>query len=134
VTAVRAVRGAVQIDRDDPDLIHAETGTLVTEVMRRNALTAEDIISVVFTVTPDLTSGFPAAAARALGLTEVPLLCATEIDVPGALPRVVRLLAHIQTDAPQSAIEHVYLRGAVRLRPDLESRRGTPPDPERMSG
>jgi chorismate mutase len=124
VTAVRAVRGAIQIDRDDPAVIRAETGALLTEVMRRNALAAEDIISVVFTVTPDLSSGFPAAAARGLGLTEVPLLCATEIDVPDALPRVIRLLAHIQTDLPQSAVEHVYLRGAVRLRPDLQSRRG----------
>lgn len=118
-TTIRAVRGAVQIDRDDPEVILAETRELLVEVISRNGLTAEDIISVVFTMTPDLVSGFPAAAARELGLTDVPLLCATEIDVPNALARVIRLLAHISTDRPRSAVEHVYLRGAARLRPDL---------------
>lgn len=118
-TTIRAVRGAVQIDRDDPEVILAETRELLMEVISRNGLTAEDIISVVFTMTPDLVSGFPAAAARELGLTDVPLLCATEIDVPNALARVIRLLAHISTDRPRSAVEHVYLRGAARLRPDL---------------
>ena len=131
MTSVRAVRGAIQIDRDDPGLIRTETTLLLTEVMVRNALTSEDIISVFFTMTPDLSSGFPAAAARQLGLTEVPLLCATEIDVPGALPRVIRLLAHVETDLPRSAIQHVYLRGAARLRPDLSQRRG---DPATVSG
>jgi chorismate mutase len=128
VTAVRAVRGAIQIDRDDPDVIHAETTALLTEIMRRNDLTADDIISVVFTVTPDLASAFPAGAARDLGLTEVPLLCATEIGVPGALERVIRLLAHIQTDLPPGGIEHVYLRGAAQLRPDLTGRPEASPD------
>lgn len=122
MTTVRAVRGAIQIDRDDPDLILAETGVLLEQVMRRNELAAEDIISVVFTMTPDLASGFPAAAARRLGLTDVPLLCATEIDVPEAMERVIRLLAHIETERPKAEIEHVYLRGAVRLRPDLAQR------------
>jgi chorismate mutase len=117
--AVRAVRGAIQVDRDDPRVIAAETRTLLAEVLRRNALAPDDIISIFFTVTPDLASGFPAAAARELGLTEVPLMCATEIGVPGALPRVIRLLAHIQTERARSAIEHVYLRGAGKLRPDL---------------
>lgn len=118
---VRAVRGAIQIDRDDPGVITEETRTLLAEVLRRNALSSDDIISIFFTVTPDLASGFPAAAARELGLTEVPLMCATEIGVPGALPRVIRLLAHIQTERARSAIEHVYLRGAENLRPDLVS-------------
>jgi chorismate mutase len=120
MTAVRAVRGAIQIDRDDPEVIYADTSALLTAVIRRNHLAADDIISVLFTMTPDLASGFPAAAARGLGLAEVPLLCATEIGVPNAMERVIRLLAHIQTDRPQSAVEHVYLRGATRLRPDLE--------------
>ncbi|MPZ81285.1 MAG: chorismate mutase [Actinophytocola sp.] len=118
-TAVRAVRGAIQVDRDDPTFIAAGTGELVAEVMRRNELDVEDLISIVFTVTPDLASGFPASAARDLGLTDVPLLCATEIAVPRAMERVIRLLAHVQTDRPRSAIRHVYLRGAARLRPDL---------------
>jgi chorismate mutase len=120
MTAVRAVRGAIQVDRDDPEDIFTGTRTLLTEVIARNELSGEDIISVLFTMTPDLESGFPAAAARALGLTDVPLLCATEIGVRDAMQRVIRLLAHIQTDRAQSAVEHVYLRGAKRLRPDLQ--------------
>lgn len=119
MAAVRAVRGAIQIDRDDPDAIRTGTGALLTEIMRRNDLGADDIISVLFTMTPDLASGFPATAARRLGLSDVPLLCATEIPVPDALARVIRLLAHVASDRPRSAIEHVYLRGAARLRPDL---------------
>lgn len=126
MTVVRAVRGAIQIDRDDPGLILSETRLLLIEVLRCNELTGEDIISVFFTMTPDLASGFPAAAARDLGLTEVPLLCATEIGVPDAMARVIRLLAHIETDRPRSAIRHVYLRGAAQLRPDLHLE---PPDP-----
>ena len=117
--AVRAVRGAIQVDRDDPAVIVADTPTLLSEVVRRNGLTKEDVISLVFTVTPDLAREVPAPAARDLGLVDVALLCATEIPVPGALERVVRLLAHIETDRPRSAVEHVYLRGAARLRPDL---------------
>ncbi len=117
--AVRAIRGAIQVDRDDPEVIFTDTGVLLSEVIRRNELAFEDIISVFFTVTPDLVSGFPAAGARGLGLTEVPMLCATEIGAPNAMERVIRLLAHIQTDRPRSAIEHVYLRGAAQLRPDL---------------
>lgn len=117
--SVRAVRGATQVDRDDPDLIAAGARELLTEIVERNHLDGDDLISVVFTVTPDLRSGFPAVAARQLGFTDVPLLCATEIDVPGALHRVVRLLAHVRSDRPRSAIRHVYLHGAARLRPDL---------------
>jgi chorismate mutase len=124
--AVRAVRGAIQIDRDEPGVILAGTATLLAAVMRRNGLATDDVISVLFTMTPDLASGFPAAAARGLGFTDVPLLCATEIAVPGALPRVIRLLAHVQVDRPRSAIEHVYLRGAARLRPDLAPRDALP--------
>jgi chorismate mutase len=117
--AVRAVRGAIQVDADGVDDIAGGSAELVTEVLARNDLRAEDVISMVFTVTPDLTSGFPAAAARELGLADVPLLCATEIGVPNALPRVIRLLAHFESDRPRSAVRHVYLRGAARLRPDL---------------
>jgi chorismate mutase len=117
--AVRAVRGAIQVDRDDPAVIVADTATLLAEVVCRNQIDTEDFISVVFTVTPDLASEFPATAARDLGLVDVPLLCATEIPVPDALERVVRLLAHIETDLPRSEIQHVYLRGATQLRPDL---------------
>ncbi|MBE3009529.1 chorismate mutase [Microbispora sp. NPDC046973] len=116
---VRAIRGAIQVDGNDRDAILAGTTELVTEVMGRNNLTTDDVISVIFTCTPDLTAEFPALAARKLGFHDVPLLCATEIDVPGALPRVVRLMAHVQTDRPRQEIQHVYLRGAVALRVDI---------------
>ncbi|HEX6358908.1 chorismate mutase [Actinophytocola sp.] len=113
------MRGAIQVDRDDPADVLAATRELLAEVVRGNSLDPADLISIMFTVTPDLTSCFPARAARDLGLHDVPLLCATEVDVPGALPRVVRLLAHVESDRPRSAVRHIYLRGAVRLRPDL---------------
>ena len=117
--AVRAVRGAIQIDADDRDLILAGTSELVSEVMRRNDIAAADLISIVFTATPDLTAEFPAYAARMLGLADVPLLCTTEIAVPGAMPRVLRLLAHVESARARKDIRHVYLRGAAALRTDL---------------
>ncbi|MBA3618521.1 MAG: chorismate mutase [Acidothermales bacterium] len=117
--AVRAIRGAIQVDADERESLLDATAELVTEVLRRNVLEPDDLISVVFTVTPDLRSDFPAYAARRLGLTDVPLLCATEIDVPGAMPRVVRLLAHVETDRPRADLRHIYLRGAAQLRTDL---------------
>jgi chorismate mutase len=95
------------------------TTELVAEVVARNELTADDVISVLFTVTPDLTAEFPALAARKLGFHDVPLICATEIPVPGAMPRVVRLMAHVDSDQPRSAIQHVYLHGAAALRLDI---------------
>lgn len=117
--AVLAVRGATQVEADDRDQILDATAELVTEVMSRNDLTTDDVISVIFTASPDLIAEFPALAARKLGFHEVPLLCATEIDVPHSLPRVIRLMAHIETDRPRSAIQHVYLRGAAALRIDI---------------
>ncbi|GAA0392587.1 chorismate mutase [Microbispora corallina] len=116
---VRAIRGAIQVDGNDRESILAGTTELVTEVMERNGLTTDDVISVIFTATPDLTAEFPALAARKLGFHDVPLLCASEIDVPGALPRVVRLMAHVWTGKPRQDIQHVYLRGAVALRVDI---------------
>ena len=117
--AVRAIRGAIQVDADEREAILEGTAELVAQVMSRNELTADDVISVLFTVTPDLTAEFPALAARKTGFHAVPLMCATEIPVPGAMPRVVRLMAHVDTDRPRSAIQHVYLRGAVALRLDI---------------
>jgi len=117
--AVRAIRGAIQVDADSRDDILQGTAELVTEVLRRNHLDPAQLISVVFTATPDLTAEFPAYAARLMGLTDVPLLCSTEIAVPGAMPRVLRLLAHVETDVDRAAIRHVYLRGAAALRTDL---------------
>jgi chorismate mutase len=117
--AVRAVRGAVQVGGNDRSEILSGTAELVTEVMNRNELSTDDVISVIFTATPDLNAEFPALAARKLGFQEVPLLCAAEIDVPGAMPRVVRLMMHIETAKPRSAVQHVYLRGAAALRLDI---------------
>lgn len=116
---VRAVRGATQVDADERELILDGIRELVTVVLERNQLTPDDLISVVFTATPDLKAEFPAYAARQLGITDVPFLCATEIDVPGAMPRVLRLLAHVETGLARTQIRHVYLRGAAALRTDL---------------
>src|SRR5205807_963913 len=96
--AVRAVRGAVQLDRDDAEHMRQRVVELLTAILERNDFRVEDLISVVFTATPDLHSDFPAVAARGLGITDVPLLCAQELDVAGAMPRVVRVLAHVETD------------------------------------
>jgi chorismate mutase len=117
--AVRAVRGAIQVDADERDEILKGTTELITAVLEKNDLTTDDLISVLFTATPDLTAEFPAYAARMLGFTDVPLLCASEIDVAGAMPRVLRLLAHVETDRPRAELHHVYLRGAAALRRDL---------------
>ena len=117
--AVRAIRGAVQVGANEREDILDGTTELVGEVMSRNSLAPDDVISVVFTATPDLNAEFPALAARKIGFHDVPLLCASEIAVPGAMPRVVRLLMHVETDKPRSALEHVYLRGAVALRLDI---------------
>ena len=117
--AVRAVRGAIQIDADDRELLLAGVAELIHAVLERNALTSEDLISVFFTATPDLTSEFPAYAARQAGITDVPFMCATEIPVPGAMERVIRLMAHVETDRSRHDIRHVYLRGAAALRTDL---------------
>jgi chorismate mutase len=116
---VRAIRGAVQVDADEREAILEGTTELVSEVMTRNDLVPDDVISVIFTVTPDLTTEFPALAARKIGFQDVALLCATEIPVPGALPRVVRLLAHVDTERSRREIQHVYLRGAAALRLDI---------------
>jgi chorismate mutase len=117
--AVRAIRGATQVDADDSAEILAGTSELVTEVMSRNGLTTDDVISVIFTATADLTAQFPALAARKLGFQDVPLLCAVEINVPGSLPRVVRLMMHVETGQDRPAVQHVYLRGASALRLDI---------------
>jgi chorismate mutase len=116
---VRAVRGAIQVDANDRDQILEGTSELVRELLRRNELGNDDLISIVFTATPDLTAEFPAYAARLMGMTDVPLLCTTEIAVPGAMPRVLRLLAHVETERARSEIAHPYLRGAAALRRDL---------------
>jgi len=117
--ALRAVRGATQVEANDRDKVLEATAELVRAVLDRNELAPADLVSVIFTATPDLTAEFPAYAARAIGITDVPFLCATEIDVPGAMPRVVRLLAHVESPRSREDIRRVYLRGAAALRTDL---------------
>jgi chorismate mutase len=117
---LRALRGATTVERNDADLILDGTEELVREVMERNRLAPEDMVSCIFTCTNDLDAEFPAVAARRLGLGSVPLLCAREIDVPGSLPRVIRLMLHCYAD-PESEAQHVYLREAKALRRDLEA-------------
>ncbi len=117
--AVRAIRGAIQLESNGRDDILTGTSELVTEVMNRNELTTEDVISVLFTATGDLTAEFPALAARKLGFQDVPLLCSVEMSVPGAMPRVVRLMMHVDTPRTREQVQHVYLRGASALRLDI---------------
>jgi chorismate mutase len=117
--AVRALRGATQVDVDERDAVIAATAELVEAVLARNGLSSDALISIVFTTTPDLVSEFPAYAARTIGITDVPFLCAGEIAVPGAMERVVRLLALVEADFTRAQARHVYLRGAAALRTDL---------------
>lgn len=117
--AVRAVRGATQLTADDRDEMIEAVVELVQQMLEVNELSSDDLISMVLTSTPDLRSEFPAFAARHLGIGDVPLLCAAEIDVAGALPRVIRVMAHVETDLPRDKVRHVYLRGAEVLRRDL---------------
>ncbi|MBR7837987.1 chorismate mutase [Actinospica durhamensis] len=117
--AVRAVRGAVQVAADERELVLAGTTELVVALFEANSLTPDDVISMVFTATPDLTSEFPALAARELGLADTPLLCAAEIGKADALPRVVRILAHVETMRSKQEVRHVYLGGAAALRRDI---------------
>src|SRR3712207_1629332 len=115
-----ALRGAASVDRNAADSILGATERLMHEIMDRNALRPEDVVSCIFTLTNDLDAEFPAVAARNLGFDRVPLLCAREVDVPGALPRVIRVLIHYYADDGHES-RHVYLGEARRLRSDLEA-------------
>ena len=117
---IRGIRGATTVAADQPDLILQATRELLEEVLAENeGMQPEDVASAIFTVTDDLISTFPAQAARQMGWDMVPMLCGREIPVPNSLPRVIRVLVHWNTELPQSDIKHVYLRDAVKLRPDL---------------
>lgn len=118
---VRAIRGAITVPSNDRGAILEATGELLGALMDANKLTPEDLISAVFTMTADLDAVFPAEAARDIGWNQVPLLCTREIDVPGSLPRCIRVMVHTETSATRDRIQHVYLRDATRLRPDLTS-------------
>jgi chorismate mutase len=114
-----ALRGATTVDADEAEAILSATEELMGELLRRNALDSQDLVSCIFTLTEDLSAEFPAVAARRMGLSHVPLLCAREIPVPGALPRVIRVLIHCYR-APGIEAQHVYLGEARALRLDLE--------------
>ena len=116
---VRGIRGAITVDADDTHAIVFATKRLLSAMIDRNEVEIDDIASVLFSLTPDLRAVFPALGAREMGWVHVPMLHFSEIDVPGALPRVIRVLMHVNTALAQQEIEHVYLDGAQVLRPDL---------------
>ncbi len=118
-SAVRALRGATTVDADTAEQVSERTITLLETMFERNGVDHDDLISIWFTVTDDITSAFPATAARAIGLGDVPLMCAREIPVVGSKPLCVRVLAHLNTEIARPDLRHVYLEGAVSLRDDL---------------
>jgi chorismate mutase len=115
----RALRGATTVDEDTPEQITARIQELLIQIMERNGLAEDDIVSIIFTTTPDVTSAFPATGARDIGFGAVPLLCASEIAVAGGTPRCMRVLLHVHTTRTKEELRHVYLRGAQGLRDDL---------------
>ncbi len=119
---LRGIRGATTVERDEAGLIHEATRELLSEMLKANEIDDfEPIASIFFTTTPDLCSTFPAEAARALGMTTVPLICTQEIPVPNRLPKAIRVMLQINTKKSQKQIKHIYLREAVSLRPDIVS-------------
>lgn len=117
--SIRAFRGAIQLNVDASEEMRKCVAQLLKEIFESNSIQNEDLISMLFTATPDLTCEFPAVGARVFGITDVPLICASEIDVKGALPRTVRVLLHAESSLTRAEITHVYLNGAEILRPDL---------------
>jgi chorismate mutase len=117
--ALRAIRGAIQLDRDEREHLLKSTAELLTKTLHANDIDNSQLVNIMFTATPDITSEFPALAARELGLGDVPLLCFVEMDVQHAMPRVIRLMVLAEMDKPRIEVQHVYLRGATALRQDL---------------
>lgn len=119
MSSVRAIRGAVQASANTAEAIAAATKELLLEILKANSLSTDDFISVIFTVSPDLTAAFPAGSAREVGFTDTPLICGVEIDVPGALERTIRVMAHVQSNLSKGEITHIYLGAAKSLRRDI---------------
>ena len=117
--AVRALRGATTVDTDTQEQISERVAELINEMLSRNSVMHDDLISFFFTSTMDVTSMFPATAARAVGMGDVPLLCAQELSIDGGTPRCIRILLHFNTEKPREMLHHVYLHGAAGLRDDL---------------
>jgi chorismate mutase len=116
---LRALRGATTLDEDTAGQLNDRVRTLVTAMLERNGIGHDDLVSILFTATGDVTSMFPATAARSLGLGDVPLICASELAITGAMPRCIRVLMHFYTERTRDALHHVYLEGARGLRDDL---------------
>lgn len=116
---LRAVRGAISVSADTAEAIAEATTEMLTTLLERNGLGPDDLVSIIFTATEDLTAEFPAVAARAMGLSAVPLLCTREIPVEGSLPSCIRVLVHCYPPDPEQPVRHVYLREARQLRTDL---------------
>lgn len=116
---IRAVRGATTVPRDEKQLVVEATARLLKEMMSRNEIEHDQLMSIIFTATPDIRSEFPAAAARSIGISDIPLLCATEMDVVGAIPRCIRVLMQIYSEQEYTSLRHVYLEDARQLRTDL---------------
>ncbi len=119
-STLRAIRGATTCVADDAAEVTTATTELLQAMLERNNIDTDDVVSVFFTTTPDLVSTFPATAARSVGFTDVPLMCAAEIAVPGSLPRTIRIMMHAYTTKTRAEIRHAYLREAVTLRSDLD--------------
>lgn len=117
--SVRAIRGATQLEHDEREHLLQRVAEMVRGVMEANDLGVEDFVSIIFTATSDLHAEFPAYAARQLGFDDVPLICARELEIDGSMPRVVRMMAHVETELPRHDVTHVYLHGAAALRRDL---------------
>jgi chorismate mutase len=126
--AVRAVRGATQLESDTRDHLLDRVAEMVRDVMESNALVVDDFISIIFTATSDLHAEFPAYAARQLGFVDVPLICARELEIESSMPRVVRMMAHVESELARQDVTHVYLHGAAALRRDLARVREVPDD------
>lgn len=118
--SVRAIRGATTVGSNDAIEIIDATKDLLNEMIEKNEIVVDDLISIIFTVTKDLSTAFPAVGARQIGLTDIPLLCTNEIDVPGSLEKCIRVLAHINTEKRNNEIRHVYQKKSRILRPDLD--------------
>jgi chorismate mutase len=116
---IRALRGATTLEVDDEPHMVERVTELLSEMLERNAVAHEDLISILFSATPDLHSAFPALAARRMGLGDVPLMCAQELDIDGATPRCIRVMVHLNSTRPRDEMRHVYLEGARGLRDDL---------------
>ena len=118
--SIRAIRGATTVSIDSKEAIEEAVAELLKSVLDENKISEVDLISILFTATPDLKSEFPATAARRVGLKETPLICAQELDIEGSLPRTIRLIAHVESPLNKSEIKHIYLREAKSLRKDLD--------------